>query len=81
MSGALSCEMGNDDGSSQAVRLNEWDLQSLEGPGYSLNEVDSQITHLCNGNNSSTNFAFYISENKSAWQIIFSISCARGEND
>jgi hypothetical protein len=74
--------MGNDDdGSSQAVRLKEWDLQSLEGPGCSLKEFDSQSSHLWNGNNSSTNFAFYISENKSAWQIVFSISCARGEND
>jgi len=73
--------MGNDDGSSQAVRLKEWDLQSLEGLGCSLKEFGSQITHLWNGNNSSTSFAFYISENKSAWQIIFSISSARGEND
>jgi hypothetical protein len=73
--------MGNDDGSSQAVRLNEQDMQSLEGLGCSSKEFNSQITHHWNGNNSSTNFAFYISENKSAWQIIFSISLARGEND
>jgi hypothetical protein len=73
--------MGNDDGSSQAVRLNPWDTQSLGGLGFSLMEFDSQITHLLNRNNSSTNFAFYISGNESAWQIIFSISLARGEND
>jgi len=74
--------MGNDDdGSSQAVRLMEWYMQSLEGLGCSLKEFDSQSSHLRNRNNSSTFFAVYISENKSAWQIVFSISCARGEND
>jgi hypothetical protein len=73
--------MGDDDGSSQAVRLKEWDMQSLEGLGCSLKELGSQITSLWNGNNSSTSFAFYMNKNKSAWQIIFSISCARGEND
>jgi hypothetical protein len=65
--------MGNDDGSSQVVRLKEWDMQSLEGLGYSIKEFGSQRTHLWNGNNSSTSFAFYI--------IIISISSARGEND
>jgi len=41
--------MGSDDGSSQTVRLKEWDLQSLEGLGCSLKEFDSQITHLGTG--------------------------------
>jgi len=76
--------MGNDDdddGSSQAVRLKERDMQSLEGLGCSIKELGSQITSLWNRNNSSTSFAFYMSKNKSAWQLSFQFHVREEKND
>jgi hypothetical protein len=73
--------MGNDEISTQVVRLMDWDMQPSECAGSSSEKVAYQIPHLWNGSIWSVSYTFCIRENNPPGGIKYSIRMKGERND